>query len=191
MKTRLFFVSNSSTSSFICCVCNELEAGQDASPKDFDMIECINGHTVHRDCIKDELKTLSEEAEDMLSYYDLEEYVESNEEDISPVDLAKYKEIIEIEHKTDYKDRISYDLGNGVGLSPCLEIGLSEALCPMCNLGKLNNSLLLKYLVATENVIIEDVMKEIRTRFNNYKEFEEWVEKNDKKNRLRLEQLIE
>jgi len=44
MKTRQGFVSNSSSSSFVCDVCGRSESGWDASPYDFDMYECENGH---------------------------------------------------------------------------------------------------------------------------------------------------
>jgi len=45
MKTRQGFVSNSSSSSFVCDVCGASESGWDASLSDFDMYECENGHT--------------------------------------------------------------------------------------------------------------------------------------------------
>jgi len=53
MKTRNGFVSNSSTSSFICSVCGEEYVGQDASPGDFDCSECPNGHIICNDHLKD------------------------------------------------------------------------------------------------------------------------------------------
>ena len=46
MKTRNGFVSNSSVSSFICHVCGEEFTGQDASPSDFDCSECDSGHVM-------------------------------------------------------------------------------------------------------------------------------------------------
>jgi len=45
MKIRNGFVSNSSSSSFICDVCGTIESGFDASLEDFGMVECVNGHT--------------------------------------------------------------------------------------------------------------------------------------------------
>lgn len=45
MKIRTGFVSNSSTSSFVCQICGNADAGMDASPSDFGMAECENGHT--------------------------------------------------------------------------------------------------------------------------------------------------
>lgn len=52
MKTRNGFVSNSSSSSFVCEVCGTLESGWDAGPSDFDMIECNNRKYEHCLCEK-------------------------------------------------------------------------------------------------------------------------------------------
>lgn len=44
MKIRNGFVSNSSSSSFICQICNATETGFDADYHDFGFIRCENGH---------------------------------------------------------------------------------------------------------------------------------------------------
>jgi hypothetical protein len=44
MKIRKGFVSNSSSSSFICDVCGTAESGRDYSLEDAGMYECENGH---------------------------------------------------------------------------------------------------------------------------------------------------
>ena len=44
MKIRSGFVSNSSSSSFICEVCGNIESGYDLSFSDREMCECENGH---------------------------------------------------------------------------------------------------------------------------------------------------
>lgn len=44
MKIRSGFVSNSSSSSFMCDVCGRTESGWDACLRDFGMVECVNGH---------------------------------------------------------------------------------------------------------------------------------------------------
>ena len=46
MKIRSGFVSNSSSSSFICCVCGKSEGGYDLCLKDAGMVECECGHTM-------------------------------------------------------------------------------------------------------------------------------------------------
>ena len=50
MKIRNGFISNSSTSSFVCGVCGHIEAERDCGLKDFEMKECEHGHVFHIDC---------------------------------------------------------------------------------------------------------------------------------------------
>lgn len=45
MKVRKGFVSNSSSSSFICCITGQVESGMDLGLLDVNMCECVNGHT--------------------------------------------------------------------------------------------------------------------------------------------------
>jgi hypothetical protein len=44
MKIRTGFVSNSSSSSFVCEITGEEFSGWDAGLDDFDLVECQNGH---------------------------------------------------------------------------------------------------------------------------------------------------
>jgi hypothetical protein len=46
MKIRKGFVSNSSSSSFICDVCGENQSGMDIILSDCDMFKCQKGHTI-------------------------------------------------------------------------------------------------------------------------------------------------
>ncbi len=51
MKIRSGFVSNSSSSSFVCEVCGGIESGFDSSYEELGMCECENEHTLHIECI--------------------------------------------------------------------------------------------------------------------------------------------
>lgn len=73
MKIRKDFVTNSSSSSFICEICGRTETVFDASIEDIEMYECLNGHTF---CQDEALDPPSKE--DMLKYifdYDLNRVV--------------------------------------------------------------------------------------------------------------------
>jgi hypothetical protein len=48
MKIRKGFVTNSSSSSYICDYCNRAEVGYDLAIEDADMYECENGHVLCR-----------------------------------------------------------------------------------------------------------------------------------------------
>ena len=54
MKTRHGFVSNSSTSSFTCDICDEEYTGWDACPSQFDCSTCENEHVMCNSHIKDQ-----------------------------------------------------------------------------------------------------------------------------------------
>lgn len=47
MKIRNGFVSNSSSSSFLCNICGQIESGFDCSLSDFEMEQCEHGHQFH------------------------------------------------------------------------------------------------------------------------------------------------
>lgn len=53
MKIRNGFVSNSSSSSFVCNVCGEHFEGMDLCPSDVDCTYCVNGHIICNEHIID------------------------------------------------------------------------------------------------------------------------------------------
>lgn len=73
MKIRNGFVSNSSSSSFICEICGAVESGMDISLRECKMVQCKNGHVFHEACLDEESKNiLTELSEDENTEYPYE-----------------------------------------------------------------------------------------------------------------------
>jgi len=116
VKKRSYFVSNSSSSSFICEVCGCTESGMDWGVSDADMFHCENGHTV---CNSHKLKVEEKIEEDIENddYEDDYGYLDEKYcplccmKDVSDSDALEYlfkkfdmnKEKIIIEMKENYK----------------------------------------------------------------------------------------
>lgn len=84
MKFRSGFVTNSSSSSFICDVCGETTSGYDMTLSDAYMYECKNGHTfceshILKNLNKTILKGIDSDDENAEDDYEGERY------DINPI----------------------------------------------------------------------------------------------------------
>ena len=124
MKIRHGFVSNSSSSSFICDVTGRIASGWDISLEEAEMIECKNGHTFSEDCVlhKEKFDKLTSEC----SNEDSEEFDE------------------------DYRYYIPAEF------------------CPICTLTHIDDTMVLKYLIAKGHINIDNIMKEIRGDFKSF-----------------------
>ena len=80
MKIRKGFVSNSSSSSYVCDVCGTAESGWDIGLSEAEMTECATGHIFcdsHMDSLKNNL-TLKDKQAEALKW--LEEQGEDSED---------------------------------------------------------------------------------------------------------------
>lgn len=100
MKVRKGFVSNSSSSSFICNYCGCIEAGYDMSLSDFDMLQCEEGHEFHIEHMEEGIEEIPLQIKKlyMLNYYEQElksdtEYKQKyeNKKD-GKIELAEYEQ---------------------------------------------------------------------------------------------------
>ncbi len=73
MKIRKGFISNSSSTSFICDVCAETVGGWDMGLDDADMFQCENGHTFCRDHTVGGREAVEEkmDEDEMFDYYEV------------------------------------------------------------------------------------------------------------------------
>lgn len=64
MKIRIGFVTNSSSSSYVCDICGNEQSGYDMSLEDAYMVQCSNGHTFCEDHILEGFKRVDNEESD-------------------------------------------------------------------------------------------------------------------------------
>lgn len=166
MKVRTGFVSNSSTSSFICDICGREEMGMDLSLDDCEMFECENGHTM---CTEHAVKDLSyngrteeemdddEDCDDDFDLYGIDEtccpictYQEISYSDAAKYLLKKYKvprELVFEKIKTINKRR-----------------------------KKLYDEEYVKYVFEQEGLNDDSFLESIKTTFPSYKDYKGYSE---------------
>lgn len=155
MKIRKGFVSNSSSSSFVCDVCNESASGMDMCLSDAQMFECIVGHVV---CDDHELSSATD-------YYNLD--LEGKRayclEFADLVYISKDK-IKEIESEEELDNIYSDDVSNEERYYK------PKSCCPCCQLKEPTTEQILEFLLAERKSTREDVIKQIQEQFNDYDE---------------------
>jgi len=168
MKKRYGFVSNSSTTSFICAVCGAIESGRDMSLSDMEMSMCVNGHEFHNSCAK------------LGSYSEI---------DYDEIGLDKKKYIIDRINKSKYIDDKEKEIKDIEGMEEgeleeafsdwILDCGLPEEFCPICSMKEVDNDDVVKYLYKKFNTTKKETIKEIKNKFKSYSEFQKFL-KGDK-----------
>ena len=142
MKIRLGFVSNSSSSSFVCDVCGRDDSGWDMTLMDADMKQCVNGHIVCNDHIDNNdiysfkfkkqqlINKLEKEIETDIRY--LKKYTEENSEK-EILNWSNYlkndtEKLEEVKQFTEYDEDELCDLLSDYEF----EYNLPEDMCPIC-----------------------------------------------------------
>lgn len=159
MKIRRGFVSNSSSSSFVCDVCGEEYSGWDMGLTEAEMHGCVNGHTV-----------CDEHIEEMDVGYDDMSFDEKKAYCLEIVEYQSTKNIINgIDDEDELDDLYESDIESDV------RYNLPASRCPCCSLVKITDKQLLGFLLYDKGVCREDVEDEIRTRFSDYEEMKKAI----------------
>lgn len=164
MKIRTGFVSNSSSSSFVCDVCGETTSGWDMGLEDAAMIECTNGHTFCESHCEEILKKSFDD-----SYRDREFFIKSF---ISIDDHEKAERIKEMSEE-EFEEACDDDEFSEITYN--LRYNASPDICPICQLRALSKGLMLEYLCASSGTSEKQIVEEVQKRFSDYSSFEKFI----------------
>lgn len=135
MKFRKDFVTNSSSSSYICEICGRAEEGMDLCLSDAEMVQCENGHTLCED------EMLDADRLTILKGLLVDEYNEDIEYDMrESIPLLEFMELNDEEAR--YQ--------------------IPECCCPICQFIEYSQMDLSKYLLKKYNVDRDVVFAEVK-----------------------------
>jgi len=164
-KFRMGFVSNSSSSSFICDICGGVETGYDASPSDFEMFQCENGHTFHDSCSQIDVDepTFEIKKQRVKNYYEKQieywskhssskkdEYIQEEKENIIQLETIDEDDLEDI-----YSDIVC-------------DCGISSEFCPICQMKIVTKDDSIKYLFKKLGIDEKGLAKEVKEKFKSY-----------------------
>ena len=170
-KRRMSFVTNSSSSSFICEVCGNVDSGMDASASDLGFAQCVNGHTFCEDHKLDAERNFKQELIDTIKQRI--ESLRTNSYYISKPELQQQRiqeyeqELVDIETlDTDEIEDILNDYTEGSVPAVC---------CPICALDTVRDADVLMYIAKKTKVATTEVEHEIQQQFGTLDELKKYL----------------
>lgn len=148
MKYRKDFVTNSSSSSYVCEICGREECGMNLSLSDCDMMECVNGHVF----CKDEALKIPDKKE-------LITMILENEWNKDAWDS-------EIKNSRDYsEDELNSMDADDLFKNFCSEGGyyaVPECVCPICQFHEYSEEDMAAFLLKEYKVPKEEIFAEVK-----------------------------
>ena len=154
MKLRITFVTNSSSSSYVCQVTSSVECGFDLSMRDASMVECENGHMFYERFVLNFSDVTYEEVKAALlrktHWFD----EDGKHADDLPKDLAGIKD--------EYYELDGHEF-------------VPARACPLCTLAIIREKDALDYLLRSLDIDRFTLDANIRERFDSLAEMLEFI----------------
>ena len=148
MKFRKDFVTNSSSSSYVCEICGRSESGWDICLSECDMMECVNGHIF---CCDEALERPTKKA--MIKIILENEYNKGRyDRNLGKCRDFTEEDLIAMDEEILFEDWITDDGYYGV----------PECMCPICQFIEYSEYDLSRYLLKEYGVSREEVFAEVK-----------------------------
>lgn len=176
MKVRKGFVSNSSSSSFICEVCGHVESGYDCGLEDIDFVQCENEHIM---C--DSHVVFTEAMIDRFvndNYDTIVKYVDYHIDNTATAECSLKETLKEVlkELTTQKYLTVRSSTFSDYGYDD----GIPKEFCPICNLHTIDDESLLSYILIQHGSTREFVANKIREAYASRAEFDAALSENSK-----------
>jgi hypothetical protein len=170
MKVRLDFVTNSSSSSFVCAFCGQDVSGWDMCLSEAEMYECENGHTFCKSHVLDDIRKkewLRRRLNENLEFYD--------KRSKSALDTWERRQVAQ--DKKSLADLDGMDEGEIEELAEEWEWGsqLGEEACPICQFHTVTTRDVARYLKKKHGVEDDSLRLNLKEEFGSYKAFREYL----------------
>lgn len=142
MKFRKDFVTNSSSSSFVCEICGAVESGWDLGLEDTEMVQCVNGHII---CLDEMLPAPRDLMIDLI-----------REEAGASCSRLKYLTDEELEGKDDT------ELSDLMLMREDGRYNVPEECCPICQFIEYSNRDLARFLEKEYKVSRNEVFEKVK-----------------------------